>query len=108
MSSILGATGYIKPVLVITLHNLRDDGSVEYLNYNMDYSTTYEFQVVNEVDGMIYKVRGILKKSISDYCSNNCNSVDYLIIDESTENESKLSRICVKNIRSIIKITDFE
>lgn len=108
--TVLQASGYIKPVTVIALTIIEDDGSVKCHHVNMDYSSTYEFQVLNSVSGMLYTVRGVLKHSMVDPSNTNANrgSIDYLIIDESKENESKLTRICIEDIRSINKIENFE
>lgn len=110
MGTIVGTTGYVRPVLIITLHDLQDTGEVLSLNFEIDYNTTYEFQVYNTCDGMLYKVKGKLTRFGSDpescKCKCEANKIDWIIIDQSTDKESKLTKINIANIKSITQINE--
>ena len=111
MGTIVGTTGYVKPVLYIVLSDLLDDGTIKPLTYEINFTSTYEFQVRNACDGLLYKVRGKLKKFGTYSNSTTCDGmriIEYIILDVSDEKESKFSRIDVSCIQSITKIDELE
>lgn len=109
MGTIIGTTGYVKPVLYIVLNDLLDDGTVKPLSYEINFTSTYEFQVRNVCDGLLYKVRGKLKKFGTDTNATTCDGmriIEWIILDVSDEKESKFARIDVSAIKSITKIDE--
>lgn len=107
MSTIISTVGFMKPVLIIVLNDLQDNGEVKHLEYEMNNTSDYQFQVYNPCDGMLYTVNGKLR-TFGSIDPNNPYNIDWICIDTSTENHSKLTRINVQNIKSIVKMDNFE
>lgn len=110
MSTIIGSFGYVEPVLNVTLCDLQSDGTTLNIDYKFDYKSTYEIMSFNPVDGMLYTNKGKLNSFGSDpmrcKCDHEHHGIDWLVLDCSTANKSKMIRLFIKDFRSIKKIED--
>ena len=106
--SIINSNGFIKYVITIVLTELNPDGTINHIEYELKRGNKYEIKTFSKSDGMIYTVVGKFHSYGRDPMNNNDREIDFIILDCSTEKESKLVRIYTKSIRSINLIEEFE
>src|SRR5574344_1681058 len=107
MSRIISSVGLVKATLIIVLNRLKDDGTIENLNYETNNTSKYEIIAVSERDGMLYTLTGIITGFGA--CCEHCDPyrADYITLDNSTLNQRKVTNVLIKNIRAIQEIEQF-
>lgn len=101
--SVINASGRIVPVVNIILDEVLEDGTVKHITHEIKQGLTYKFIVYSSNDGMLYTVIGKLKDfgKNRNYISPENKTIDWITIDRSEKNHSKIVRILISNIRSI-------
>ena len=107
MSKIINSHGYVKPITNIVIDRILEDGTIQHIDHELEYGNTYKFLVFSHTDGMMYSIIGKFK-TFGKYPNNiKKDAIDWIEVDTSTENNSKIIRIMVDCIKCIELIEEF-
>ena len=112
MGTIVNTIAYIEPVVIISLSDLRDDGTVSQIKKKIQLGKLYQVIVYDNITCKLTKLKGkFAALDYDDYTRSNrewCNSryLSYIYLDCSEESNSKEVRIPVSDIKAIDEIQE--
>ena len=111
MGTIVNTIAYIEPVVIISLSDLRDDGTVSQIKKKIQLGKLYQVIVYDSITCKLTKLKGKFAALDYDYTRRNrewCNSryLSYIYLDCSEESNSKEVRIPVSDIKAIDEIQE--
>lgn len=112
MGTIVNTIAYIEPVVIISLSDLRDDGTVSQIKKKIQLGKLYQVIVYDNITCKLTKLKGkFTALDYDDYTRSNrewCNSryLSYIYLDCSDESNSKEVRIPVSDIKAIDEIQE--
>lgn len=111
MGTIVNTIAYIEPVVIISLSDLRDDGTVSQIKKKIQLGKLYQVIVYDNITCKLTKIKGKFTACDYNYTRSSrewCNSfyLSYIYLDCSEESNSKKVRIPVSDIKAIDEIQE--